>query len=56
MVHGSTGQPAGNVINSKYLEIIDHSYGEDLLFTIVNDTVANNSNSRINSAEINGVL
>jgi hypothetical protein len=45
--------PAGDVINTKYLEIINHSFSEDLLFTIVNGTIVNNSNNTINSAEIN---
>ena len=46
-------QPTGDVINTKYLEITNHSFSEDLLFTIVNGTVVNNSNNTINSAEIN---
>jgi len=44
--------PAGDVINTKYLEITNHSFSEDLLFTIVNGTIVNNSNNTINSAEV----
>ncbi|MGH9977718.1 MAG: FxLYD domain-containing protein, partial [Nitrososphaeraceae archaeon] len=43
---------AGDVINTKYLEITNHSFSEDLLFTIVNGTIVNNSNNTINSAEV----
>jgi len=46
-------QPLGNATNSKYLEIIDHFFGEDFLFTIVNGTVVNNSNSTMNSVKVN---
>jgi hypothetical protein len=45
--------PAGDVINTKYLEITNHSFSEDFLFTIVNGTIVNNLNNTINSAEIN---
>ena len=45
-----TGSPLGNVTNTKYLEVIDHAFSEDLLFSIVNGTVVNNSNNTINSA------
>jgi hypothetical protein len=44
--------PAGDVINTKYLQITNHSFSEDLLFTIVNGTIINNSNNTINSAEV----
>lgn len=47
-----TLQPTGEVINTKYLQITNHSFTEDLLFTIVNGTVVNNSNNTINSAEV----
>lgn len=53
MTTPATDQPIGDVINTKYLEITNHSFSEDLLFTIVNGTVVNNSNNTINSAEIN---
>jgi hypothetical protein len=43
---------AGNVHNTKYLEITNHTFSEDLLFTIVNGTLINNSNNTINSAEV----
>jgi hypothetical protein len=46
-------QPTGEVVNTKYLQITNHSFSEDLLFTIVNGTVVNNSNNTINSAEVN---
>ncbi|MGC1132722.1 MAG: hypothetical protein WA941_07860 [Nitrososphaeraceae archaeon] len=36
VIIGTIQNPLGNATNSKYLEIIDHSSGEDLLFTIVN--------------------
>ncbi|MPZ06225.1 MAG: hypothetical protein GEU26_07380 [Nitrososphaeraceae archaeon] len=45
-----TGSPLGNVTNTKYLEVIDHAFSEDLLFSIVNGTIVNNSNNTINSA------
>jgi hypothetical protein len=48
----ATDLPAGDVINTKYLEITNHSFSEDLLFTIVNGTIVNNSNNTINSAEV----
>jgi hypothetical protein len=44
--------PTGDVITTKYLEITNHSFSEDLLFTIVNGTIVNNSNNTINSAEV----
>jgi hypothetical protein len=49
----TTDLPTGDVMNTKYLEITNHSFSEDLLFTIVNGTIVNNSNNTINSAEIN---
>lgn len=54
-VFGSTvieAEPTGNAINSKYLEITDHSYAEGLLFTIVNGMIFNNSSSTINLAMV----
>lgn len=42
----------GDVINTKYLEITNHTFSKDLLFTIVNGTLINNSNNTINSAEV----
>lgn len=48
----TTSTPAGNVHNTKYLEITNHTFSEDLLFTIVNGTLINNSNNTINSAEV----
>jgi hypothetical protein len=48
----TTSTPVGNVHNTKYLEITNHTFSEDLLFTIVNGTLINNSNNTINSAEI----
>ena len=48
----ATSTPVGNVHNTKYLEITNHTFSEDLLFTIVNGTLINNSNNTINSAEI----
>jgi hypothetical protein len=47
-----TSTPIGDVLNTKYLEITNHSFFEDLLFTIVNGTLVNNSNNTINSAEV----
>lgn len=47
-----TGSPSGNVTNTKYLEVIDHAFSEDLLFSIVNGTIVNNSNNTINSAKV----
>jgi hypothetical protein len=44
--------PLGDVLNTKYLEITNHAFSEDLLFTIVNGTLINNSNNTINSAEV----
>lgn len=46
-------QATGDATNTKYLEVTNHSLSEDLLFTIVNGTVVNNSNSTVNSVEIN---
>jgi hypothetical protein len=48
-----TDQPIGNVTNTKYLAVTNHSFFEDLLFTIVNGTVINDSNNTVNSVEIN---
>jgi hypothetical protein len=48
----TTSTPIGDVLNTKYLEITNHSFFEDLLFTIVNGTLVNNSNNTINSAEV----
>ena len=48
----TTSTPAGDVLNTKYLEITNHTFSEDLLFTIVNGTLINNSNNTINSAEV----
>jgi len=48
----TTSKPTGDVLNTKYLEITNHTFSEDLLFTIVNGTLINNSNNTINSAEV----
>ena len=48
----TTSTPMGNVLNTKYLGITNHTFSEDLLFTIVNGTLINNSNNTINSAEV----
>jgi hypothetical protein len=48
----TTSTPTGDVLNTKYLEITNHTFSEDLLFTIVNGTLINNSNNTINSAEV----
>ncbi len=48
----TTNTPNGDVLNTKYLEITNHTFSEDLLFTIVNGTLINNSNNTINSAEV----
>ena len=48
----TTSTPIGEVLNTKYLEITNHTFFEDLLFTIVNGTLVNNSNNTINSAEV----
>jgi hypothetical protein len=48
----TTSTPIGDVLNTKYLEITNHTFFEDLLFTIVNGTLINNSNNTINSAEV----
>ena len=48
----TTSTPIGDVLNTKYLEITNHTFFEDLLFTIVNGTLVNNSNNTINSAEV----
>lgn len=41
--------PDGESINTKYLSITNHSYYDDVLFTIVNGTVINNSSNSMNS-------
>jgi hypothetical protein len=51
-VSNTTSTPMGEVLNTKYLEITNHTFSEDLLFTIVNGTLINNSNNTINSAEV----
>lgn len=51
-VANATVIPAGDVLNTKYLEITNHTFSEDLLFTIVNGTLINNSNNTINSVEV----
>jgi hypothetical protein len=54
-VNGSiaaTTEPIGNAINSKYLEITNHTYTEDPLFTLIEGTVFNNSSSIINSVTV----
>lgn len=51
-VANATVNPAGDVLNTKYLEITNHTFSEDLLFTIVNGTLINNSNNTINSVEV----
>jgi hypothetical protein len=51
-VSTATVQPTGNVTNTKYLEVTNHSFSKDLLFTIVNGTVINNSSNTISSVEI----
>ena len=48
----TTSTPIGDVLNTKYLEITNHTCFEDLLFTIVNGSLVNNSNNTINSAEV----
>jgi hypothetical protein len=48
----TTSTPTGDVLNTKYLEITNHTFSEDLLFTIVDGTLINNSNNTINSAEV----
>jgi hypothetical protein len=48
----TTTSPVGDVLNTKYLEVTNHTFSEDLLFTIVNGTLINNSNNTINSAEV----
>jgi hypothetical protein len=48
----TTSTPTGDVLNTKYLEITNHTFSEDFLFTIVNGTLINNSNNTINSAEV----
>lgn len=52
--YGSTGAagPEGTAVNSKYLEITNHTYSVGPLFTLVNGTVSNNSSSVINSATV----
>ena len=51
-ISNTTNAPSGDVINSKYLEITNHTFSEDLLSTIVNGTLVNNSNNTFNSAEV----
>ena len=51
-ISNTTNAPSGDVINTKYLEITNHTFSEDLLSTIVNGTLINNSNYTINSAEV----
>lgn len=51
-VANTTSNPTGEVLNSKYLKIINHTFSEDLLFTLVNGSIINNSNNTINSAEV----
>ena len=51
-ISNTTNAPSGDVINTKYLEITNHTFSEDLLSTIVNGTLVNNSNNTINSAEV----
>jgi hypothetical protein len=51
-ISNTTNAPSGDVINTKYLEITNHTFSEDLLSTIVNGTLVNNSNNAINSAEV----
>jgi hypothetical protein len=51
-ISNTTNAPSGDVINTKYLEITNHTFSEDLLSTIVNGTLINNSNNTINSAEV----
>jgi hypothetical protein len=51
-ISNNTSPPTGDVINTKYLEITTHTFSKDLLFTIVNGTLINNSNNTINSAEV----
>jgi hypothetical protein len=48
----TTSTPAGDILNTKYLEITNHTFSKDLLFTIVNGTLINISNNTINSAEV----
>jgi hypothetical protein len=51
-ISNTANAPSGDVINTKYLEITNHTFSEDLLSTIVNGTLVNNSNNAINSAEV----
>ena len=51
-ISNTTNAPSGDVINTKYLEITNHTFSEDLLSTIVNGTLVNNSDNTINSAEV----
>jgi hypothetical protein len=51
-VANATVNPAGDVLNTKYLEITNHTFSEDLLFTIINGTLINNSTNTINSVEV----
>ncbi len=50
--NASTAKPTGNVTNTKYLAITEHSYVEGPLFTIINGTVVNNSTTPMNSVKI----
>ena len=51
-VANATVNPAGDVLNTKYLEITNHAFSEDLLITIVNGTLINNHNNTSNSVEV----
>jgi hypothetical protein len=51
-VSNTTSTPTGDALNTKYLQITNHTFSEDLLFTIVNGTLINKSNNTINSAEV----
>jgi hypothetical protein len=51
-VSNITSTPTGDALNTKYLEITNHTFSEDVLFTIVNGTLINKSNNTINSAEV----
>ena len=45
-------KPIGDAINSKYLSILNHSYYDDILFTVVNGSLINNSTNTMNSVNI----
>jgi hypothetical protein len=51
-VANTTSNPTGDVQNSKYFKITNHTFSEDLLFTLVNGSIINNSNNTINSVEV----